>query len=279
MREATHLNADWTRNATPASNASSSRGLGDRFIEQLWESVFGGTNLAGNLAAVALLLDSLYLSLPLVWRVQMQGGKWELYDANAIARKNAFGKAARARLSPRMAIRLRGVRMTWLIPGSYIKNGVFRLPASGAKNVAEILKVSGAKTMKMIPEKTYSALKWRGAAGGNAVGFALTVLPQVAYDAYTAGLFTDPSSKEKWKDFAIEQADSQSANLAGFAAGVAGTALLTVGVGLVMGAGVTVGAPVAILVGLAAGIAGQTSFNAFGLNSHAKEYVSNLLGR
>jgi hypothetical protein len=278
MREATQQNAHWAQVTTPASNTSR-QNLGDRFLEQLWESVFGLTNLSGNGLSTLMLLESLYLSLPLAWRVQLQGGKWELYDANAMARRNAFGKAARTRLTPRMAIRLRGVRMTWLIPGSFVKNGAFRLPAAGAKTVADILRVSGATTMKMIPEEAYSALKWRGALGGNVVGFALSVGPQALYDAYNAGLYTDPTNKEKWKDFAIEEASSQSANLAGFGTGVLAGVLLTVGVSLVVGAGATVGAPVAILVGLAAGIAGQTGFNAFGLNERAKEAVSGWLGR
>lgn len=278
MQEARQYNANWMQAATPAG-VTAPKSFGDRFLEQLFDSVFGITNRLGNGLSTYLFLDSLYLSLPLAWRVQLQGGKWELYDANAIARRNAFGKAARVRLAPRMAIRLRGVRMTWMIPGAHITNGAFRLPAGGGKSVADILKVSGATSMKMIPANTYGALKWRGALGGNVVGFALTVGPQAAYDAYNAGLLSDPTNKEKWKDFAIEEAGSQSANLAGFATGLAAGAALSVGVALVVGAGATVGAPVAILVGLAAGIAGQTGFNAFGLNERAKEFVSGLFGR
>jgi hypothetical protein len=199
-----------------------------------------------------------------------------LYDANAMARKNAFGKAAKVRLKPRMSLRVRGVRMTWLIPGSHLSNGALRLPAAGSKTVADALRLSGATSMKLIPEQAYSALKWRGALGGNVVGFAITVGPQAAFDAYNAGLFTDPTNKEKWKDFAIESADGQSANIAGFSTGlVAGVALTAVATA----AGLTVAAPVAIFVGLAFGIAGQAGFNAFGLNDHAKEFVSGLLGR
>lgn len=279
MQEAAQHNPEFAQAAGFAANTAQSKSLGERYIEQLWSSCFGITNIPGNLIGLGMGIESLYLSLPLAWRVQLQGGKWELYDANAMARKSAFGKAAKIRLAPRMALRLRGVRMTWLIPGSHITSGAFRLPATGGKTAAEILKVSGATSMTMIPESTYKALKWRGALGGNAIGFALTVGPQVLYDAYNAGVFTEPTNKEKWKDFAIDEAENQSANLAGFAAGVLAGTALTVGVTLVVGAGVTVAAPVAILVGLGAGILGQTTFNAFGFSERAKEYVSGLLGR
>jgi len=58
----------------------------------------------------------------------------------------------------------------------------------------------------------------------------------------------------------------------GFIAGAA----LTAGAAAL---GLTVAAPVAIVVGLAFPIAGQTGFNAFGLNDHAKDFVSGLVGR
>lgn len=235
--------------------------------------MFEWTNAPGNSTSIGLLFDSLFESLPLAWRVQLQGGKWELFDANALARKHASGKAARVRLPPRMALRARGVTMKWLTPNSRMVSGALRVPAAGAKSVGEALRLSGVTAMKWIPSEAHSAMKWPARLGGNGFGFVLSVGPSLVNDAIGAGLFHDASSSANWKDFAIRSADSQSGNLAGYAAGVtAGIAL-----GFAAGAGIAVAAPVAIVIGLAAGIGGQTLFNAFGFNERAKELMTDLV--
>ncbi len=244
--------------------------------DKIWRNVFDLGTHAGDALTAGLLLETLYHSLPLTWRIQLQGGKWELFDANAMSRKNAFGKSGKLRLRPRMALRARGVRLTWLIPNARMTGGALRLPAVGAKSIADGLRISGASKIKLIPSDTYNALKWRGALGGNAVGLLITVGPQTAMDAYNAGLYQDAGDKDKWADFAIASAKSQSSNLAGFGVGLIAGVVLT---SAAVAAGVTVAAPVAIIVGFAAGVAGQQGFNAFGLNDRAEEFVRGLFGR
>lgn len=248
----------------------------DKLLEELWAAAFAPTNLLGTISANAQMLDSLYHSLPATWHVRLQGGTWELFDANKTARTHAFGKQGKARYPVRMVLRARGARMNWLASFRSTANGMVA-SVPGASSVPKAINLTRASTFKLISNTAYSALPIRGIIGSNAVGLAITMGPQAIVDAHAAGLFTDPSNSNRWKDFAVSSARNQSGNLAGVAAGFAAGGFVLAGA-LVLGtAGVA--APLIILAGFAGGIGGQAAFNAWGLNEKAEEAARWLLGR
>jgi hypothetical protein len=248
----------------------------DKLLEELAAAAFAPTNLLGTISASAQLLDSVYHSLPATWHVRLQGGTWELYDANKTARTHAFGKHGKARYPVRMVLRARAARMNWLASfRSTPKGMVASIPAGSS--FPRAMKLTGANTFKPISKAVYSALPVRGIIGSNAVGLAITMGPQAIVDAHAAGLFSDPSNSNRWKDFAISSAKNQSGNLAGVAAGFAAGGFVLAGALILGTAGVA--APIMILAGLAGGIGGQAAFNAWGWNEKAEEAARSLLGR
>jgi hypothetical protein len=248
----------------------------NRMLDELWNAAFAPTNLMGTLASSAQMLDSLYHSLPATMHVHLQGGTWELYDANKSARRHAFGKYDKAKFPVRMQLRARGAKMSWLTAfRSTPKGMVAAVP--GATSVPQALKLAAASRLKLISNAAYGALPLRGVLGSNAVGLAISMGPQAFVDARASGLFSDPTNKSAWKEFAAVSAGSQSGNLAGVVGG------LVVGGALVLAAstfGVGIAAPVVILAAFAGAVGGQATFNAWGLNEKAEEAAAHwLLGR
>jgi hypothetical protein len=246
----------------------------ERFSAELWQAAFGITNLPANLSQAALFLDASYQSLPVALRVRLQGGQWELHDRNATARRNSRGKRAKARFPPRMALRARGVRLSWLTSGLQTiqaRGGGIRIDVPGTKTVADGLRLARLNSLKAISQTAYGALPMRGVLGSNAVGLVLTMGPQAFVDARASGLFSHPTDKAAWERFAISSARSQSGNLAGVATS------LVVGMGFVaLG---TVSAPALIAVGLVFGVLGQALFNAWGFDEQAEAAARSILGR
>lgn len=271
IREATQRNRDWIEISGAASFVSRIKTAWDRLPDEIWQALTASSNLPGTISQILLLLDALYQSLPLTWVVKVQGGTWELYDANALARKHAFGKAAKRALKPRMSIRARGVRMPWLMPGARTANGAVRMAAPGARTVAEGVRIARAGVMKWVPKTAWSSLPGRGVLSGNAIGMALTLVPQAIADASDSGLLDKPTDTEAWNKFAIAEAKGQSGNLFGVVGGMVAGAVI-------VAAGVTC-APAVIIVSLAGGALAQAGFNALGLNDEAGKLAEWLLGR
>lgn len=274
MREASQRNPKWMDVTVPGgehASATKSRPAEawEKFPEELWKAFFEWTNIMGTIAQTLMLLESLVRSVPVSWIAKLQGGKWELVDANASARRHAFGKAAKAAYKPRMILRARGVRLPWAVAGASFRNGATRIPVPNAATLKEGLKIARASSMRWVSKAAYSALPARGLLGGNAVGAALSLLPQLGKDIYQSGILDDPSSKENWRNFAVGEAEGQSGNVAGIAGGMA---LGAVAVWL----GVTA-APALIVVGLIGGAVSQAGFNALGLNEDAASGMKWLL--
>ena len=274
-RQATSMNPDWAAGASPASarpgyaaQPGAKPPALERLPHELWEALFGVTNLPGTVSQTGLLIDSLLHSLPLTWRVKLQGGTFELYDANASARRHAFGKDAKLKYPPRMKLRVRGAKLSWLPPKSHVSGGAIRIPTPQAKSVNDAVRIARANMMKLVPQTAFSSLPFRGLLGSNAFGIALTLVPQAIKDASDTGLFSNPTSSSAWKDFAVESARSQSANLAGVAVGL--------GVGAAVAVSVT-SAPLLILIGIAAGAGGQAMFNALGYSGEVADWAKQLL--
>ena len=110
-RQATQSNANWATGPGSNPGAASRPGI-EKLPEEIWNALFAWTNVGGTISQSVLLLDSLVQSIPLSWRVKLQGGTWELYDANASARRlrqsgqakvSAANEAARSRCQSEMA--------------------------------------------------------------------------------------------------------------------------------------------------------------------------------
>jgi hypothetical protein len=272
-RQATSINPDWANvgSGSPRAGYAAQPGAKPTAIEklphELWEAIFGLTNLPGTVSQTGLLVDSLLHSLPLAWRVKVQGGTFELYDANSSARRHAFGKDAKLKYPPRMKLRVRGAKLSWLPPKSHVSGGIARIPTPRAKNVSDAIRIARANMMKLVPQTAFSSLPLRGFLGSNAFGIALTIGPQAIKDASDTGVLANPTSAGAWKDFAVASARSQSANVAGV--------LFGLGVGAAAAILVT-SAPALILIGMAAGATGQALFNAVGASENVADATKAL---
>jgi hypothetical protein len=173
-REASARDQNWANSAGAPSSAgyaaNPSKAV-ERLPQEIWDAVFGRTNPPGTIAQTGLLVDTLLQSLPLSWRVKMQGGTWEIYDANSSARRHA-GKDAKLKYPPRMKLRVRGARLGWLQSGARKSGGAVRIPTPGAKTVGDAVRIARANVMKLVPQTAYSSLPFRGWLGGSAVGMA-----------------------------------------------------------------------------------------------------------
>jgi len=272
-RDANARDPNWA-SSSYASNVPPKAEAGDKkksFADELWDAFTAPTNLWGTAVGIGMTADALIHSLPLKWHVTMQRGAWELYDENATHRTRKYGRSAigRSRVPPKIVLRARGARIPWMWQaGARVGSNSTTLPAAGARTVAEALKIVKADTMKLMPKGTYDVLKGRATLGGSAVGLALTVLPQAYVDARDAGLFSNTDA-DHWKNFIVKEAESQPANLAGFAAGMlAGVAVAAAG---------ATSAPVLIVAGLAFGALGQASFNAWGISKDLKAFAESRL--
>lgn len=169
-------------------------------------------------------------------------------------------------IPPRMVLRARGARVGWMWQtGARVGTSSTRFPATaGAKTVAEALRIVNADKMKLIPQGAYEAFKLRKLATGAGAGFLLATVPQAIKDARDAQLFSNPS-EAKWDDFLVKEAKSQSANVAGFAAGVAA--------GMALGAFGVTAAPVVLVAGMLVGAAAQAGFNAWGFSGDCEQWA------
>lgn len=234
------------------------------------DATISPANVWGTAVGSALAADALYHSLPAAWRVQMSGGRFELYDANASARRKAFGKAGKAKYPPRMMLRVEGAKMTWVNDAfaPHPRTGVQRAPVSG-RSMRAALQLTRANRMVAIGHEQWSRLRFRGAASGNLAGAALALGPQAYLDARDAGLLDGGRTDEEWRRFVHLSARNQSTNLVGFAAGAAVTAGL---------AAVTVaGAPVILVVGLLVGVGAQAGWAMFGMPDRAERLAKQYL--
>jgi hypothetical protein len=223
-RQATQTHPNWgsASKAVPTSGLAANPKAGlDALPDELWNALFAPTNVGGTASQGALLLDSLLHSIPMTWRVKLQGGSWELYDANSSARRHAFGKTAKLKYPPRMKLRVHGARLSWLPPGVRASGGATRIPTPNAKSVSDAIRIAEARTMKLIPKVAHSALPFRGILGGNAIGSLLTFGPQAYVDARESGVLADPSNKRNLDKFVVASAKNQSANAFGMLTSIA----------------------------------------------------------
>ncbi len=242
----------------------------DRMPDAFMNSVSSPGNLAGNAMGGMLALDAMYHSLPTGFFVRVQGGEWELFDANKSARSKAFGKKGKARFPPRMMIRARNVSVPQLPPGAVMRGNQLRVPAVGAKTVAEALRISRVNQFQPISDKAYRALAGRRLAAGTPVGAALAFGPTLYMDVNAAGglgrIYNDSEAR---RQFALASAKNQSTNAVGLAAGVA--------VGAALVAGGVASAPVLLVAGLVGGVLAQTGFVSFGGDEWAQDVMRDLL--
>jgi len=246
-----------------------------RLAKEFWDALFDPTNLPGTAASAVQLVHAWLESLPLMWRIKLQGGEIELFDANKLARKHAFAARGKRRFPVKMMLRLKGARLNWHPEGFVVrKTGELRMPAPGAKTMSEALQITRSGRIKLISNVAFSRLPLPRVLGSTGVGLALTMGPQAIADAYSAGLFSDVTSRDNWNKFAIAAAKSQSANIAGMAAGGA-----TVGAAVFVAtwAGVAVPAVVVIALGIGFGALGQAGFNAVGASDMFEERARSLL--
>jgi hypothetical protein len=164
-----------------------------------------------------------------------------------------------------MKLRVVGAKLSWLPDGARVSGGMARIPVPRARSLGEALKISRASVMKLIPQTALNQLPLAGKLGGPITGMALTLGPQAIADAKATGLWSDPTSSSNWEQFGYASAKSQSANLVGMGIGLgAGAAVVALGI---------TAAPAIILIGMAAGAAGQAGFNAWGLDRKVEESV------
>jgi len=247
----------------------------NQLAKELWDALFAPTNVPATTANASQLVHAMLESLPLTWRVKLQGGEIELFDANKLARKHAFAAHGKRRFPVKMMLRLKGARLHWYPEDLIVrKTGELRIPAPGAKTMNEALHIARAGRIKLISNVAFNRLPLPRVLGSTGVGLALTLGAQAFTDAYSTGLFSDVKSGDNWNKFAFASAKSQSANLAGMAAGgaIAGATVL-----LATWAGVTVPAVVVIGLGIGAGALGQAIFNAVGANAMVEDAARKLL--
>jgi hypothetical protein len=187
-REATSRNPEWAAGSTQKAGAAANLAMQpktpwDQLPDEIWSAVFGTTNLPGTIANGWLLLESLARSLPLEWRVKLQKGHFELYDANSSHRSHAFGKAGKLRYPPKMKLRVVGAKLSWLPDGARVSGGMARIPVPRARSLGEALKILRASVMKLIPQTALNQLPLAGKLGGPITGMALTLGPQAIADA------------------------------------------------------------------------------------------------
>jgi hypothetical protein len=135
-----------------------------RLPASLQDALMSPTNAGGNIAGALLGLDAMYLSLPPDWHVRLNGGSWQLVDANKSARNHAFAKAGKAKYPPRMQLRIPRDKLRMVPPGATVRNGLVRVPVPGAGKgvpLSEALQLSGMNKVKPISEKAYRALAGR----------------------------------------------------------------------------------------------------------------------
>jgi hypothetical protein len=235
-------------------------------VEAFKDAALSPTNILANTAGVAHWLDSLYQSRPATSVIAMD--QWELVDANKTARKHAKGAKAKAKLPPRMVLRAKGKLPEHLMPeGAKFHGGKTRVPAPGMKTVSEALELKGLNKMKPISNKAYELLKGRANLmkfGGPALAFGPSAVVDVKNTVWKDGI-----NKQSMKNLAVASAKSQSSNAVGFAAGIAGAALITaVGISA---------APVVLIGGLVIGIGAQAGFGYFMLDDAAADLVAGAL--
>lgn len=179
------------------------------------------------------------------------GGRLEIYDANKFLRKAARGKE-RKHYPPKYRVKLTGVPLAEAPAATIGKDGIVRAAAS-------------SETVKQLARRPTLA-RWaqstpvRRLANSNLLGLVLAVGPQAV---------SDLSQSKDWRQFVSLSAKSQSGNLAGLAASVIVVAGWT--------AIFTITAPVALGIGIVAGIGGQAAFQASGGDAFAQEKVDALL--
>ena len=226
--------------------------------ENLAGNVVGGLNLADSLRSrpvvTAAEANDLLDAVRLGKKVGIDlagGGRLEIYDANKFLRRAARGEK-RKLYPPRYRVKLTGVPLVEVSGATVGRDGVVRAAASSG-------------TVHQLAKRTTLA-RWaqttsvRSLANSNLFGLVLAVGPQAV---------SDFSQAKDWRQFVSLSAKSQSGNLAGFAASV-----IAVGGAATI---LTITAPVALGLGIVAGIAAQAAFNASGADDFAQEKVDALL--
>lgn len=241
-----------------------------RFPGALRDATYSPGNIAGNAMGALSSLDALYHSLPPTWHVKVQGGQWELYDANKNARKHAFGKSGKAKYPPRMMLRLKDAKIPEIPKNAFTRQGTMRISAPNARTVAQALQITEMNKFKPISQSAFDKLYARRFLTGNAVGAALAFGPTAYLDVRNAGgvsaIWNDRNARDR---FILDSAKNQSTNAVGFGVSIlAGAALVAVGV---------TSAPVLLVAGVLVGIASQTGFVTFGGDEWVQDQVKGLM--
>lgn len=251
---------------------------GSTFADELANTLTAPTNIPGNVVGAASTAwsvatagkvltaaeaDTLRASMREGLKVGLDltnGGRVEIYDANAFLRRAARG-AMRAAYPPKLRLRLKGVTGTNVSSKIPVRSGLPRVDLGEDA----IRTLSRSVSQSDWERGLTRGLPLRRVVAGNAVGLVLAVGPTAIADFRNAQV----NGNTDWHRFAVSETRNQPGNIAGFAISV----LAVAGLGMV----ITMTAPVAIGVAVVAGVLGQTAFNSSGASDFLAERVDQLL--
>lgn len=241
----------------------------DRLISSTKDSVYGGGNIWGNMAATG------EAALRAAWARQAKNafksltsggstGTIRLGPHISIEPRN-IGKGGQLRKGARLMVRVRGMPMNVIhsLPAPLVSKagGQFAAIRIGATDMQRMSQ--GATALADARLNSVRALRFAASkTGGGILAFG----PSAVIDMRSSMTWSDNSVSVDWRGFAVRSAKSQSGNLAGFAAGAA--------VGLVAAAGWPV-----VVIGLAVGITVQVAWGATGRDEWAEGHAKKALGR
>lgn len=243
------------------NNASNADASFDRLMATAKDSLIGGGNIGGNMAAAT------EAAVRAAWKRQAMNGFKALVSGArnttirlgphiSIEPRN-IGRGGELRKGARLMVRIRGLPMTVVhsLPGPIIAKagGQFGAIRVGATDLRRM----GQSAAALADARVQSVRVLRTASskfGGGVLAFG----PSAALDLYDSAQWSDGALAVNWRGFAVRSAKSQSGNLVGFGVGV-GAAAGAVALGVVA----AVGWPV-VLVGLGAGLVAQVAWGYFG---------------
>lgn len=248
----------------------------DKFADAVFDTLFGGGNLPGNVAA------STEAALRAAWKRQAKNafksltsnggsGVIRLGPHITIEPRN-IGKGGDLRKGARMMVRIKGLPMTVIhsLPTPIISKagGQFAGIRVGARDLVRMEQAGNA-----IADARFKSISVLRGTASRVGGGVLAFGPSAAIDLYNSARIENGSVSVDWRGFGLRSARSQSGNLLGAAAGAVGAGA-AVGLGFVA----AVGWPV-VLVGLGAGLVAQIAWGTFGGDDWAEEQAKRALDK
>ena len=251
-----------------ASGVQPQMPLTEKAADALFEALFSGGNLPGNIAS------SSEAALRAIWRRQAMNGFKSLTSGatqgvirigpHITIEPRNIGKGGELRKGARLMVRVRGLPMNVVhaLPTPFMSKagGQFAAMRVSARDLQRMQQAGSA-----IADARVQSSRLLRFTGGRVGGGVLAFGPSAVIDlANNYSVDSDGSMSMNWRGFAVSSAKSQSGNLVGFAAGAA-VASGAVALGFVA----AVGWPV-VLVGLGAGIIAQAVWSTTGMDEAAE---------